>query len=333
MGGLNSGRKRLHTCIDDCLEIDTTWLKRKRLLQCTQPFSIAWSKWKETNFREKTKQEYKMRGRISLVEHPTLTLEYQTARTVDDCLVEEHTHKHTIPLVSTSCNYGGKRWWFTAPCCQRRVRVLYINTKSQCDIDQVAPMCRGCQELHYASQCASYIERHVSYEKHLLRNYGYFWASYEYHALKKHYFEVTPEYQEIAMRSQLDREIEITNLFISTQRFLANMKLRQLKYALKTGHISDTDKAALFHYATDLESVSMLKLGHAIERGIKESNLAQCLPGIPASIDTLNEIDKIAEVVSDEDLLAATRAGLASGTNELLAKRDRLKTELKHLAA
>jgi hypothetical protein len=290
---------------------------------------MTWRKWKVTNFKEKTVQEYIMRGRLSPGEHPTLTLEYLTVRMVDDHLTEEYAHKHTIHMVSTPCHYGGQRWWFISPCCQRRVRVLYINTKSQCDIGQMTPMCRDCQDLHYASQCVSYIERHISYEKHLLRNMGYFWASYEYHTLKEHYFEVTPEYREIALRSQLERELEITKLFIGTQRFLANMKLRQLKYAMKKGLISDTDKATLYHYATDRELVSLLKHGVTIERGVKKSNLAHPLPALP----DINEIDKIPEVVSDEDLLAAMRAGLASDSNDLLAKRERLKAELKHLAA
>lgn len=329
MGGLCSGRKRLHTCIDDCLAIDTTWLKKQKMLQSDQSFSITWRKWKEIDFKERTEQEHKVRGHIDLGEHPTLTLTYQTVRSGDGCETEQHSHKHTLYLVSTPCNYGGQRWWFTAPCCQRRVRVLYIAPRG--DIDQMTPMCRDCQNLHYASQCASYIERHISYEKHLLRNMGYCWAAYEYRAMKEHYFKITPEYAMVARRSQLERELEITKLFIGTQRFLANMKLRQLKYALKTGQISETDKATLFRYATDLELVLMLKHGVAIERHGRESNLTQPLP-VALSLDDIRTVDnKVQNIVSDEDLLAAAEAGLTSNISEMITKRDQLQAKIKRM--
>jgi len=50
-----------------------------------------------------------------------------------------------ISLVSTTCHFGGVRWWFRCPRCTRRVGNLYI-----------APynghlQCRTCHDLVYAS--------------------------------------------------------------------------------------------------------------------------------------------------------------------------------------
>ena len=58
-----------------------------------------------------------------------------------------------IPLLTTPCNYGGKRYWFKCPWykngqyCGRRVGVLYKNG------DYFA--CRHCYNLTYSSRNAS----------------------------------------------------------------------------------------------------------------------------------------------------------------------------------
>ncbi len=70
----------------------------------------------------------------------------QTDRDTD----EKTDFDYKIPLLSTPCEYGGKRYWFRCPFfksgayCGRRVGVLYKNG------DYFA--CRHCQHITYASR-------------------------------------------------------------------------------------------------------------------------------------------------------------------------------------
>jgi hypothetical protein len=223
MGGLHSGRKRQHVCIDDCLEIDLMDLNRMKRLRQSDIFTITWQKWRETNFRKRMIQEHQASVWLDL-DRQTLTLRYRTCREDGS----EHRHKHALTLESTPCNYGGKRWWFRAPCCQKRVRALYVNLKVN-NVANMRPLCRDCQELHYASQCSSYIERHATYERYLLANYGYTWASIEYHALRHHYFEIDAEYQHKKEMSELSRQLEMLRLLIRSERIILKSRIRVLR--------------------------------------------------------------------------------------------------------
>jgi hypothetical protein len=226
MGGLHSGRKRRAISMNECLEIDTAWLKKRKLLQDMQLFEIVWTRWTETDFKKREKQEYKTAACVVMSdEKSVLTLSYSVAR--QDNRSEHTQHMTTLSLESTACNYGGLRWWFRAPCCGRRVRVLYINLKT--DIANMTPQCRGCQRVHYPSQLASYQERHASYERHLLRNFGYWWAEDQYRAMKEHYFQVTPEYACKAERSQLEQHLQMIRLLISCERLVLKSRIDTLK--------------------------------------------------------------------------------------------------------
>jgi hypothetical protein len=64
---------------------------------------------------------------------------------------------YNIPIVSTTCNYGGERFWFICPWyvrniyCGRRVAVLFKNG------DHFA--CRHCSDVIYSSQKLSGYEK------------------------------------------------------------------------------------------------------------------------------------------------------------------------------
>ena len=66
---------------------------------------------------------------------------------------EKKDFMYDIPLTSTPCRYGGKRWWFICPMsrngryCGRRVATLYLG-------DELFA-CRHCYDLTYASRNAS----------------------------------------------------------------------------------------------------------------------------------------------------------------------------------
>ena len=61
-------------------------------------------------------------------------------------------YNYIIPVVSTPCNYGGKRWWFICPLvvngrsCQRRCRIVYMPPGSEYF------GCRECHKLTYESR-------------------------------------------------------------------------------------------------------------------------------------------------------------------------------------
>lgn len=51
-----------------------------------------------------------------------------------------------INLTTTSCNFGGYRYWFKCPSCNKRVGCLYANSKF---------LCRDCGDLIYRSSLDS----------------------------------------------------------------------------------------------------------------------------------------------------------------------------------
>jgi hypothetical protein len=55
---------------------------------------------------------------------------------------------NAIPLVTTKCNYGGIRYWFECPRCERRCGILYENNDNF--------KCRVCLDLAYYSQSMNY---------------------------------------------------------------------------------------------------------------------------------------------------------------------------------
>ncbi len=60
---------------------------------------------------------------------------------------------YQIPLVTTSCTYGGKRFWFSCPYCDRRVGVLYRRGERFA--------CRHCNYLTYESKNLSGMEKRM----------------------------------------------------------------------------------------------------------------------------------------------------------------------------
>jgi len=51
---------------------------------------------------------------------------------------------HKISLTSTSCFFGGQRYWFSCPGCDSRCAILYLREGSL--------ECRVCRDLAYESQ-------------------------------------------------------------------------------------------------------------------------------------------------------------------------------------
>lgn len=56
-----------------------------------------------------------------------------------------------IPLVTTSCNYGGVRHWFSCPGCGQRCAKIYFHAS--------LALCRQCHGLGYRSQLTAQFDR------------------------------------------------------------------------------------------------------------------------------------------------------------------------------
>ncbi len=233
MGGLHSGRARRHTCIDDCLALDTAWLRKQKMLPGqagagNKARALTWRKWTERNFVERKEQSYHIQVALASDE-PALLLRYQVEMVGEYGRKKQQNHTHLARLVTTPCNYGSVRWWFECPACSRRVRVLYLNPKAR-DLESMTPQCRACLELHYPSQMASYIERHKTYERHLLANYGLYWAAHRYdYELKEHYLEMTPALWALRLKSVIDWNMHLLKEVIKFDLMIYRSDLRNLK--------------------------------------------------------------------------------------------------------
>ncbi len=280
MGGYGSGRRKVHAITDECLSLDTSLLLKRRMLT---------GKLKQGGDVTFTHRAKDIKGKVKETQH------------ILSCMVERYgdegsefsgwnaqghitlfygmkqgeqkkTCRQDIPLVVTYPNYGGVRWWYLAPCCGRRVRVLYLPIYR--DIEHCIPTCRECLELNYASQRQSYIERHKTYERYLLANYGWAWAEIEYQCLREHYLEITPEIEYLRQKSILDMRIRMLRHLMAFARLMLKMHLRQLR-SLK----SEEDRRVYLEHVTKeygesyaLDLVRMVGISIQMERDAHEAS-------------------------------------------------------------
>lgn len=66
-------------------------------------------------------------------------------------------NQSTINFIETKCNYGGTRWWFECPSCQRRCAKLYEKNDDF--------YCRTCLDLEYTSHRINYRSFEVTYKR------------------------------------------------------------------------------------------------------------------------------------------------------------------------
>jgi hypothetical protein len=99
------------------------------------------------------------RDRLLCAVHPDgLHLAYKPGRGDGEWVTE------TVRLDTTSCHYGGQRYWFRCPRCHRRTATVYY---------AVRPFrCRVCLGLTYRSQRTQVVDRNLDYWQTLLRRLG-----------------------------------------------------------------------------------------------------------------------------------------------------------------
>lgn len=73
---------------------------------------------------------------------------------------EFHYRGWSVEVVSTQCNFGGKRWWFLCPQCARRCAILYPR------------LCRICSGGRYRVELQSPHDRLITKAIRLRRRLG-----------------------------------------------------------------------------------------------------------------------------------------------------------------
>ena len=79
----------------------------------------------------------------NLVENtPRLTTNFVTNLRLGE-MESMELENQKVNLTTTSCNFGGKRYWFTCPRCTSRVGTLF------CPYGEALYECRVCKGLRY----------------------------------------------------------------------------------------------------------------------------------------------------------------------------------------
>lgn len=142
MGGYGSGRWRWHrpkTRVEQCVVIDAAQWQREGILRegstCYRGAVFC------VGYRVDTTD----------MANPVVHLKY----TLSDGHASGALHKfnYRVDLRTTRPYFGGLRWWFTCPLCQRRAQKLYRPPFG----DHFG--CRHCYSLSYESRSYSAIDR------------------------------------------------------------------------------------------------------------------------------------------------------------------------------
>jgi len=143
MGGYGSNRWGLwykrKTTVEDCRSLDAAKLAREGVIVPGHYIRMSWGWWRGQD-------QSKPAAWISIVATTgAASGEARLLYTVKDRLTgKSQDFDYVASLEATPCNYGGVRWWFHCPECDRRVRKLYMPP------DGRRFLCRHCHDLTYA---------------------------------------------------------------------------------------------------------------------------------------------------------------------------------------
>ncbi len=131
MGGYGSGKKSEANCTDDYLSIDARQWQREGRLVAGSNFNAAW-----------TRAGNAVGNMGVTTEIGQVRLSYSWKKNDG----ESGKLDYPVELQTTSCHYGGVRYWFTCPAvgCGKRVAKLYLGDKYFA--------CRHCYRLAHSSQ-------------------------------------------------------------------------------------------------------------------------------------------------------------------------------------
>lgn len=135
MGGLGSGLKNGKACVEDRLSIDIRQWQRENWLSPGTAFDITW------------KRSGKIISSIGVtVDQEQVEVNYQA--TING---EPQVIIYQVKLARQAVHFGGYRYWFLCPACQRKVALLYY--------DHGVFACRHCHNLGYR------VQREQSYQQ------------------------------------------------------------------------------------------------------------------------------------------------------------------------
>ena len=119
------------TTTDQCCQLDMSNLTKRTDFMFEQDLILSWSStWgRRTSIR------------VIIIPPDRIRLQYTITPSG-----QQQDLDHLVYLDSTPCNFGGKRWWFNCPYCDRRCRILYQPP------DSSYFLCRVCHVLTYTSQ-------------------------------------------------------------------------------------------------------------------------------------------------------------------------------------
>lgn len=308
MGGLHSGRKAKYPAESDCLKIDLADLAKQKLFERSgRAIQIMWPRWRETNFHERKDASCYA---SFVFDGSQVLLSYQSVATSSASSKETKNHLEVIGLNYTPCHYGGQRRWFVCPGCYQRARVLYLSLTTRPG-QEVKPLCQKCLDMHYTSQLASYIDRHKTYERHLLANYGLWWAANRYDwELKEHYLKMTPDLRELKDRSQEAWQLQMIKEIIKFDLFILKMDLHKFKSLRSEGDRKMYLEMILERPASNeaWDAVRLLKQSTKVERLVMDINAENMPDDLYALYERFSEHPALSsseigkEVLSEQDI-------------------------------
>ena len=117
------------------LQLNIFKLNQRNLLRNGSQGALRWT-------RSISKTESNVGFVVEMGDTPNIQLLYTTTKSNGETIDSDYL----IWLTTSSCNYGGKRFWFCCPFCGRRVGTLYLTGRYDKFI------CRGCSNLSYQSR-------------------------------------------------------------------------------------------------------------------------------------------------------------------------------------
>lgn len=126
--------RRKPTAEESC-DLSIYWLKKYGYLSGRTTGGTAWTS-------SRTGKTTSVLLEVDMIDKPHVTLIYS----LTDREGNKADYKYDVSLLTTSCNYGGVRYWFACPLCDRRVGAIYLAPGS------VYFKCRHCNNITYHSR-------------------------------------------------------------------------------------------------------------------------------------------------------------------------------------
>ena len=148
MGGYGSGRRYHYSTrsyTDDYLDLDIRIMNKRGWLDKTTCQNLTWKR----NNQEIGSIKLLVETRVQFPnEKIGMRLNYKARTNGGDWQEQDYT----VELEATKCNFGGLRYWFKCPKCNKRVCVLYAGTIFKC---------RTCHGLVHKSRNESTLDQAI----------------------------------------------------------------------------------------------------------------------------------------------------------------------------